>query len=174
MGSSNSSSNGLTMEGAALDIYKFQDEEEEKDLILEIHRIRIPLFRLKALQLISNAAYILGNAPFHEGLLIKTKNKQFYITQVYPISFIKVDSYNDGLAEIARFCTTNPSAAQKEIESIYEPVGNLKIVEIKNFIKTIPNKYNILKENCQKFCNEVLTNFPFIKKNIKTDKSKKK
>ena len=166
MGSSNSSSNGFSMtaEGSALDIYKFENEEEEKDLISEIHKIRIPLFKLKALQLISNAAYILGNAPYHEGLLIKTKNNKFYVTQVYPISFIQVGTYNDGLCEIARFCTTNPSTAKTEIDSVYEPAGNLQIIEIQKFIKTIPNKYNIFKENCQKFCKEILGNFPFIKK----------
>jgi len=168
MGSSNSSSNGfsMTIEGSALDIYKFQNEEEEKDLILEIHKIRIPLFKLKALQLISNAAYILGNSPYHEGLLIKTKNNKFYVTQVYPISFIQVGSYNDGLCEIASFCTTNPSAAKTEINSVYEPAGNLQIIEIQKFIKTIPNKYNIINENCQTFCKEILGNFPFIKKNF--------
>ena len=44
-------------------------EEEGKDLLKGVLRIRVPFFDNLTLQILSNITYLTGNGPFHEGLI---------------------------------------------------------------------------------------------------------
>jgi len=181
MGNQNGSEDGggmflFSVEGKALNLYNFESEEEEKDIVKGIERVQVPLFENKYAQKISNIVYITGNTPYHEGLIILMKSGKFYISQVYPITLEQVGTYQDALMEISYFCSTNQYSVQNEIKEYYEPTEEFTIGDVRKFLESMPNKYSIIKENCQYFCREVIKNFPLIeivKDNIKKNSNKK-
>ena len=132
-------------------------KEQSLESIKTILRIRVPFFDNPTIQTLANITYITGNGPFHEGLIFETSNGTYFIAQTYPITFIKVNSLNEGIREIVSFCQFNPSAMKYEIYNSYYPKDIVTISDIKDLVKNMPNEYNILNENCQKFCQKIIS-----------------
>ena len=133
-----------------LSLYELSSE------ISEIIRVRIPFFNNEPLQSLSAISFITGNGPYHEGFMILTKIKTIYITQVYPITFIKVNSINEGIYEIMSFNTFNKNTNKFFISDIYIPHEAITVMDIYDLIKIYPNKYDIFSQNCQKFCDYII------------------
>ena len=132
-------------------------KESSHENLKTVLRIRVPFFDNPTIQTLANITYITGNGPFHEGLIFVTAKGTYYIAQTYPITFIMVDSLNEGIREIVSFCQFNPSAVKYEIYNSYYPKDIVTISDIKNIVKNMPNEYNILNENCQKFCQKIIS-----------------
>ena len=124
--------------------------------ISEIVRVRIPFFNNEPLQSLSAISFITGNGPYHEGFMILTKIKTIYITQIYPITFIKVSSINEGIYEIMSFNTFNRNTNKFFISDIYIPHESITVMDIYDLVKIYPNKYDIFSQNCQKFCDHII------------------
>ena len=132
-------------------------QEESLNSLKNVLVLRVPFFDNPTVQALANITYVTGNGPFHEGLIFETKNGNYYIAQTYPITFIMVNSLMDAVNEIVSFCQFNPSSQQYIISNSYTPNNNITVSDIKNIIKKLPNEYNILNENCQKFCQKIIT-----------------
>ena len=100
-----------------------------------------------------------------------TTNKNFYIAQSYPITFIRVSDYFKGITEIISFNNLNKESKKYSISEIYCPQEPITLYDVLNIIKKMPNKYNILNENCQDFCNNILLT---LNKNFKIEKDDSK
>ena len=131
--------------------------EEAKDILTNVMRLRVPFFDNIAFQTLANVTYITGNGPFHEGLIFKTRNGTYYVAQTYPVTFVMVNSLNDAVKEILSFCQFNPLSHQYKITNSYYPTSLVTVSDVAAIIKTMPNEYNILDENCQKFCHKIIT-----------------
>ena len=136
-------------------IHKFTNEELQ-DQVNDILRIRIPFFENRILKTLSTFTFLSGNGPFHEGLMFFTTNKNFYIAQSYPITFIKVYDFFNGVKEIVSFNNLNKNSKKYQISEIYCPQEPITLNDVLNIINSLPNKYNLLNDNCQDFCNNVL------------------
>ena len=136
-------------------IHKFTREELE-DEVNDILRIRIPFFENNILKTLSAFTFLSGNGPYHEGLMFFTTNKNFYIAQSYPITFIKVYDFYAGISEIISFNNLNSSSKKYTIPEIYMPQQKITLFNILNIINNLPNSYNLLNDNCQNFCNNIL------------------
>ena len=110
------------------------------DEITKIFKIRIPFFDSTPLQTISNISYITGNGPYHEGIIFLSKSYNYYIAQSYPITFVKVKNFAQGISDIISFNNFN----------------NTTIIDIYEIISKLPNQYHILTENCQNFVNNIV------------------
>ena len=128
------------------------------DEILKIYKIRIPFFDSAALQAISNISYLTGNGPYHEGLIFQSKNKNFYIAQSYPITFVKVRNFSQGISDIISFNNFNNTSRSYKIPEIYLPTMPLTVIDIYEIINKLPNQYHIFTENCQNFVNNIVDN----------------
>ena len=126
------------------------------DEILKIYKIRIPFFDSAALQAISNISYLTGNGPYHEGLIFQSKNKNFYIAQSYPITFVKVRNFSQGISDIISFNNFNNTSRSYKIPEIYLPTMPLTVIDIYEIINKLPNQYHIFTENCQNFVNNIV------------------
>ena len=131
-------------------------EEEGKDTLKEVMRLRVPFFDNNIFQALSNITYITGNGPFHEGLIFHSKKGLYYIAQTYPVTFISVDSLDKAVKEILSFCQFNQHSHEFKVTNNYHPTKNVTISDIVAMIRTMPNEYNILGENCQKFCQKIV------------------
>ena len=136
-------------------IHKFTRDELE-DEINDILRVRIPFFNNDILKTISAFTFLSGNGPYHEGLMFFTTNKNFYIAQSYPITFIKVYDFYAGISEIISFNNLNSGSKKYNIPEIYMPQQRITLFNVLNIINNIPNSYNLLNDNCQDFCNNIL------------------
>jgi hypothetical protein len=136
-------------------IYRFTREELEEE-INDILRIRIPFFENDILKTISALSFLSGNGPYHEGLMFFTTNKNFYVAQSYPITFIKVYDFFSGISEIISFNNMNKNAKKYNIPEIYMPRQRITLFNILNIINSLPNKYNLINDNCQNFCNNII------------------
>ena len=159
-GSSNSSSNGVNFQNfntSGLEV-KIEEltEEEGNDLLKDVLRLRVPFFDNSTLQALSNITYITGNGPFHEGLIFISKKGLYYIAQTYPVTFISVQSLDQAVKEIISFCQFNQHSHEFKVTDSYCPSKIVTISDIVAMIKTMPNEYNILGENCQKFCQKLV------------------
>ena len=152
---SNSLNLKLKNSGKQKNIHNFT-REELKDQINDILRIRIPFFENSFLKTLSTFTFLSGNGPYHEGLMFFTTNRNFYIAQSYPITFIKVYDFFKGISEIISFNNINSNAKKYTISEIYCPQEPITLYDVLNIIKRMPNKYNLLNENCQNFCNNIL------------------
>ena len=126
------------------------------DEIVKIYKIRIPFFDSAALQTISNISYLTGNGPYHEGLIFQSKNKNFYIAQSYPITFVKVRNFSQGISDIISFNNFNNTSRSYKIPEIYLPTMPLTVIDIYEIINKLPNQYHIFTENCQNFVNNIV------------------
>ena len=131
--------------------------EDARDILTNVMRLRVPFFDNPTIQALANITYVTGNGPFHEGLIFETRNGIYYIAQTYPVTFIMVNSLNDAVREIVSFCQFNPSSHEYKITNSYYPTSLVTISDIAAIVKTMPNEYNILDENCQKFCQKIIT-----------------
>ncbi len=131
-------------------------EEEGKDILKDVLRIRVPFFDNSTLQILSNITYLTGNGPFHEGLIFESKKGLYYIAQTYPVTFISVDSLDQAVKEILSFCQFNQHSHEFKVTDSYSPTKLITISDIVAIIRTMPNEYNILGENCQKFCQKIV------------------
>ncbi len=131
-------------------------EEEGQDILEDVLRLRVPFFDNLTLQILSNITYITGNGPFHEGLIFISKKGLYYIAQTYPVTFISVNSLDQAVKEIISFCQFNQNSHQFKVTESYSPTKVVTISDIVAMIKTMPNEYNILGENCQKFCEKIV------------------
>jgi hypothetical protein len=136
-------------------IQKFTRDELE-DEINDILRIRIPFFENDILKTLSAFTFLSGNGPYHEGLMFFTTNKNFYIAQSYPITFIKVYDFYAGISEIISFNNINSNSKKYNIPEIYMPQQRITLFNVLNIINNMPNRYNLINENCQNFCNTIL------------------
>ena len=136
-------------------IHKFTREELD-DEINDILRIRIPFFENDILKTLSAFTFLSGNGPYHEGLMFFTTNKNFYIAQSYPITFIKVYDFFAGISEIISFNNLNSSSKKYNIPEAYMPQQRITLFNILNIINNMPNSYNLLNDNCQNFCNNII------------------
>ena len=150
-----SNSYKLINSGRQKNIHNFTYEELQ-DQINDILRIRIPFFENSFLKTLSTFTFLSGNGPYHEGLMFFTTNRNFYIAQSYPITFIKVYDFFKGISEIISFNNINSNAKKYTISEIYCPQEPITLYDVLNIIKRMPNKYNLLNENCQNFCNNIL------------------
>ena len=130
--------------------------EELQDQVNDILRIRVPFFENSILKTLSSFTILSGNGPYHEGLLFFTTNKNFYIAQSYPITFIRVFDYFHGIKEIISFNNINKNSKKYHISEIYCPQEPITLYDVLNIINNLPNKYNLLNENCQNFCSNIL------------------
>ena len=156
---SSSNSSGLqnfTESGLQVNIDELS-YEDSKDILTNVMRLRVPFFDNPTIQAIANITYITGNGPFHEGLIFETRNGNYYIAQTYPVTFIMVHSLNDAVKEIVSFCQFNPLSHQYRITNSYYPTYLVTVSDIQAVVKTMPNEYNILDENCQKFCQKIIS-----------------
>ena len=128
------------------------------DEIVKIYKIRIPFFDSAALQTISNISYLTGNGPYHEGLIFHSKNNNFYIAQSYPITFVKVKNFSQGISDIISFNNFNNTSRSYKIPEIYYPTMPITVIDIYEIINKLPNQYHILTENCQNFVNNIVDN----------------
>ena len=126
------------------------------DEILKIYKIRIPFFDSAALQTISNISYLTGNGPYHEGLIFQSKNNNFYIAQSYPITFVKVKNFSQGISDIISFNNFNNTSRSYKIPEIYLPTLPITVIDIYEIINKLPNQYHIFTENCQNFVNNII------------------
>ena len=126
------------------------------DEIIKIYKIRIPFFDSAALQTISNISYLTGNGPYHEGLIFHSKNNNFYIAQSYPITFVKVKNFSQGISDIISFNNFNNTSRSYKIPEIYYPTMPITVIDIYEIINKLPNQYHILTENCQNFVNNIV------------------
>ena len=131
--------------------------EDARDILTSVMRLRVPFFDNQAIQALANITYVTGNGPFHEGLIFETRKGTYYIAQTYPITFIMVNSLNDAVKEIVSFCQFNPLTHQYKITNSYYPTSLVTVSDIASIVKAMPNSYNILDENCQKFCQKIIT-----------------
>ena len=131
-------------------------EEEGKDILKDVLRLRVPFFDNITLQTLSNITYITGNGPFHEGLIFISRKGLYYIAQTYPVTFISVQSLDQAVKEIISFCQFNQHSHEFKVTDSYSPTKLVTISDIVAMIKTMPNEYNILGENCQKFCQKIV------------------
>lgn len=131
-------------------------QEELQDQINDILRVRIPFFNNSILKTLSAFTFLSGNGPYHEGLLFFTTNKKFYIAQSYPITFMKVFDFNQGIQEIINYNSLNNDSKKYNIPEIYSPQETITLNDILNIINFLPNKYSLLNDNCQNFCNKIL------------------
>jgi len=131
-------------------------EEEGKDILKDVLRIRVPFFDNLTLQILSNITYLTGNGPFHEGLIFVSKKGLYYIAQTYPVTFISVDSLDQAVKEILSFCQFNQHSHEFKVTDSYSPTKIITISDIVAIVRTMPNEYNILGENCQKFCQKIV------------------
>ena len=154
--------------GRKKNIHNFT-REELKDQVNDILRIRIPFFENNILKTISSFTFLSGNGPYHEGLMFFTTNKNFYIAQSYPITFIKVYDYFKGIMEIVSFNNLNKNSKKYNISEIYTPQEPITLYDVLKIIKDLPNKYNLLNDNCQNSCNNILET---LNNNFKMDKEK--
>ena len=95
-----------------------------------------------------------------------TTRKNFYIAQSYPITFIKVIDFNGGISELISFNNFNRTSKKYIISEIYSPQEPIPLSYILKIINDLPNKYNLLNDNCQDFCNNILE---ALNKNFKID-----
>ena len=156
---SSSSSSGLqnlTESGLQVNIDDLS-LEDARDILTNVMRLRVPFFYNPTIQALANITYVTGNGPFHEGLIFETRNGTYYIAQTYPVTFIMVNSLNEAVREIVSFCQFNPSSHQYKITNSYYPTTIVTVSDIAAVVKTMPNEYNILDENCQKFCQKIIT-----------------
>lgn len=145
----------LINHGKEKKIHNFTNEELE-DQVNDILRIRIPFFENGLLKTLSAFTFLSGNGPYHEGLMFFTTRKNFYIAQSYPITFIKVTDFNGGISELISFNNFNRTSKKYVISEIYSPQEPIPLSYILKIINDLPNKYNLLNDNCQDFCNNVL------------------
>lgn len=131
---------------------------ELSDEIASILRIRIPFFNNIHLQSLSAISFITGNGPYHEGLIILTRLKNIYVTQIYPITFVKVNTIFDATKEIILFNSFNKNSNSFNISDIYIPRQTVSLNDIYDLVINYPNIYNMLNENCQKFCENIINN----------------
>ena len=150
-----SNSYKLINSGRQKNIHNFTYEELQ-DQINDILRIRIPFFENSILKTLSSFTILSGNGPYHEGLMFFTTNKNFYIAQSYPITFIRVFDYFHGVKEIINFNIINKKSTKYHISEIYCPQEPITLYDLLNIINNLPNKYNLLNENCQNFCSNIL------------------
>ena len=130
--------------------------EDSNDILTSVMRLRVPFFDNPTIQTLANVTYLTGNGPFHEGLIFETRNGIYYIAQTYPVTFIMVNSLNDAVKEIVSFCQFNPLSHQYKITNSYYPTSLVTISDVAAVVKTMPNQYHILDENCQKFCQKII------------------
>jgi len=136
-------------------IHNFTNEEL-KDKINDILRIKVFFFENSFLKTLSAFTFLSGNGPYHEGLMIFTSNKNFYIAQSYPITFIKVYDYYKGISDIISFNSLNSNSKQYNVSEIYTPKEKITLFDILNIINNMPNRYNLFNNNCQNFCDNIL------------------
>ena len=140
------------------------NELDLKDKIIEVQRIRIPFFDKAPLQMLSNVVYVTGNSPHHEGLILKSEKGDYYVAQTYPITFEKVKDYDTAVNRITYFCNLNKYSKNNKIRDVWVPERKrFSVNALKLFIETLPNKYDLIQENCQFFCKEILEAFPLKK-----------
>ena len=130
--------------------------EDSHDILKNVMRLRVPFFDNPAIQTLANITYLTGNGPYHVGLIFETRNGVYYIAQTYPVTFIMVNSLNDAVKEILSFCQFNPLSHEYRITNSYYPTSLVTVSEVAEVIKTMPNEYHILDENCQKFCQKII------------------
>lgn len=133
-------------------------ESDGKDILKMVMRLRVPFFDNSTLQTLSNITYLTGNGPFHEGLIFESRKGLYYIAQTYPVTFMSVNSLNQAVREIVSFCQFNQKSHEFKVTNSYCPTNLVTIEEIASIIRSMPNEYNILGENCQKFCQKIITN----------------
>lgn len=126
------------------------------DEISKIFKIRIPFFDSTPLQTISKISYLTGNGPYHEGLIFLSKTFNFYIAQSYPITFVKVKNFTQGISDIISFNNFNSSSHSYKIPEICYPTLPITIIDVYEIINKLPNQYHILTENCQNFVNNII------------------
>ena len=157
---SSSNSNGVNIQNfnsSGLEV-KIEEltEEEGKDILKDVFLLRVPFFDNTTLQTLSNITYITGNGTFHEGLIFESKKGLYYIAQTYPVTFISVGSLDQAVKEILSFCQFNQHSHEFKVTDSYSPTKLVTISDIVAIVRTMPNEYNILGENCQKFCQKIV------------------
>ena len=162
--SSSSAIQNLTESGLQVNIDEIS-LEDARDILTSVMRLRVPFFDNPTIQALANITYVTGNGPFHEGLIFETRNGTYYIAQTYPVTFIMVKSLNDAVKEIVSFCQFNAASNQYEIYNSYYPKYLVTVNDIKDLVKNMPNEYNILNENCQKFCQKIISSLDLQIKN---------
>ena len=131
-------------------------EKEKKDTVKSVKKLRVPLFDNLPLRILSYVTYITGNAPFHEGLIFESERGRIYVAQTYPVTFKRVRDMEDAFNEIISFCQFNQFSKEYQISNIYKPGKIITLLDIADLMKRLPNEYNILGENCQRFCDRII------------------
>ena len=135
-----------TRKGEKLNIYKFESFEEAQDIVELIELIQIPLFNSKPMKILSKAIYLTGNSPYHEGLIFKTRQKKYYVAQVYPINFVKTKNYSDAINLIISYCITNSDSEKFKTKNQYVTKEPMSIMKFKDYIHPLNNNKNDYKK----------------------------
>ena len=76
--------------------------------------------------------------------------------RTYPVTFISVENLDRAVKEILSFCQFNQHSHEFKVTNEYYPTKNVTVSDIVAIVRTMPNEYNILGENCQKFCQKIV------------------
>ena len=103
----------------------------------------------------------LSTEPYHWGLVFETKNNKWISCQYPPIKIKRAINLQEGLEHILDGVDIKKI---KDLEKTKRNFGGLKIkikITLEGLIelgkKVIKKKYTALKDNCQKFCSDILT-----------------
>ena len=103
----------------------------------------------------------ISTQPYHWGLIFETKTNKLISCQYPPIKIKKGINFEDCLAHILEGTDKNKI---KDLEKTKRKFGGLKIkkeINIEELIelskRVIKKKYTALKDNCQKFCSDILS-----------------
>ena len=99
---------------------------------------------------------ITGSKFSHEALLFITKAGKYYVCQTYRIQFKKVADFNDGIEEIKSYWSINRNTKYIERKKI-SFFNIIKVKDIIDVIKELPDYYDLFTYNCQHFCSKVIS-----------------
>ena len=126
------------------------------DIVSIILRVRVPFSNNRPLQSLFSLSLLTGNGPYHEGLIILTQRRNIYVTQIYPITFIKVMNINEAIYQIMSYNAFNLNKKKYYISDIYTPHQPIIVMDIYYTVRRYPNKYNMFTDNCQRFCSDII------------------
>ena len=154
---SSNSYNYIRKSGEGKEIENLNDEEKN-DEISTIYRINIPAINDEGVQELYDffGNIITGSNCRHEALLFITKNGKYYVCQTYRIQFKKVNDYNDGIEEIKSYWSFNKNIKYTERKNI-RFYNTIKIKDIINVVKGLPDFYDLFTYNCQHFCSKIIS-----------------
>ena len=119
-----------------------------------------PLNIIKAISKGINGNQGISTKPYHWGLVFETKNNKWISCQYPPITIKKAFNLEEGLKHILDGVNRNKIKDLEKTKRKYGGLGIKKEITIEGLIElgknVIKKKYTAIKDNCQKFCCDIL------------------